>query len=43
MTAEVQVRETGTGLRFTGAPLRQGDPVPLDVGTVTVEATVVRV
>jgi hypothetical protein len=43
MTAELRVRETGTGVRFKGAPLRQGGTVALDFGTVTVEATVVRI
>jgi hypothetical protein len=40
MTAELQVRETGTGVRFKGSALRQGRTVVLDLGTVTVEATV---
>jgi hypothetical protein len=41
LTAELRVRQTTTGLRFKGQPLRQGSEVVLDLGTVTVRATVV--
>jgi len=43
LTADLRVRETNAGLQFKGAPLRQGRTVSLDLGTVTVEATVVEV
>ncbi|MFC6615206.1 DUF4330 family protein [Halopenitus salinus] len=43
ITADLRVRETTTGVRFKGEPLRQGSTVVLDLGTVTVEATVVAV
>lgn len=43
LTADLRVRETDTGLRFKRRPLRPGGNVTLDLGTVTVEATVVAV
>jgi hypothetical protein len=43
MTADLRVRETSAGIRFKGAVLRQGATVVLDLGTVTVEATLVSV
>ncbi|MFA9515730.1 DUF4330 domain-containing protein [Halopenitus sp. H-Gu1] len=43
LTADLRVRETTTGIRFKGNPLRQGSTVVLDLGTVTIEATVVSV
>lgn len=43
VTTELQVRETTAGPRFKGDPLRQGGTVTLDLGTVTVRATVVNV
>jgi hypothetical protein len=43
LMTELRVRETSTGLEFKGESLRQGSTVVLDLGTVTVEATVVSV
>lgn len=43
ISADLQVRETPTGIRFKGESLRSGSTVVLDLGTVTVEAEVVRV
>ena len=43
LTTELQVRETVSGPRFKGEPLRQGSTVTIDLGTVTVQATVVSV
>jgi len=43
ITADLQVRETPTGIRFKGESLRGGSTVVLDLGTVTIEATVVSV
>ena len=43
ITADLQVRQTGDGVRFKGEPLQQGETVVLDLGTVTVEVTVVSV
>ncbi|WP_224333826.1 DUF4330 family protein [Haloprofundus halobius] len=43
MTAQLSVRETPAGLTFKGERLQQGDEVVLDLGTVTVRATVVRI
>ncbi|RAW44741.1 hypothetical protein DQW50_12895 [Halorubrum sp. 48-1-W] len=43
LTTELQVRETVSGPRFKGDPLRQGETVTIDLGTVTVRATVVNV
>ena len=41
LTAELSVRETVTGATFKGQTLQRGRTVVLDLGTVTVEATVV--
>lgn len=41
ITAELTVRESPSGPTFKGEPLRVGEPVSLDLGTVTVRATVV--
>jgi hypothetical protein len=41
--ADLRVRETATGLRFKREPLRLGENITLDLGTITVEATVVEV
>ena len=43
ITADLQVRETATGVQFKGEPLRGGSRVTLDLGTVIVEAEVVSV
>ena len=43
ITAEFQLRETPSGLAFNGDQIRQGSTVTLDLGTATVEATVVSV
>lgn len=43
ITAELDVRETTAGVRFKGETIRQGSTVTLDLGTVTVEATVVSI
>ncbi|WP_435118895.1 DUF4330 domain-containing protein [Halolamina sp. C58] len=43
ITAELRVRETTSGLTFKGESLRQGTTVVIDLGTITVEATVVGV
>ena len=43
ITADLQVRETPTSVQFKGESLRSGSTVVLDLGTVTVEAEVVRV
>jgi hypothetical protein len=43
LTADIMVRETVAGPQFKGDPLRQGEQVTLDLGTVTVRATVVNV
>ena len=40
ITASLQVRETATGVSFKGSPIRRGDPIVLDLGTITVRATV---
>ena len=41
ITADLAVRETATGLTFKGRTVQQGNTVVLDLGSVTVEATVV--
>lgn len=41
LTTDLQVRETTTGLEFKGRSLQQGSTVVLDLGTTTIEATVV--
>ncbi|MDZ5810503.1 DUF4330 domain-containing protein [Halorubrum sp. AD140] len=43
ITAEVQVRETPTGVQFKGEPLRGGTTITLDLGTRVIEAEVVGV
>jgi len=43
LTADLRVRETTSGLRFKGQSIRQQSEVVLDLGIVTVEATVVSV
>ncbi|WP_144924259.1 DUF4330 domain-containing protein [Halorubrum salsamenti] len=43
ITADLQVRETATGVQFKGEPLRSGTTVTLDLGTVLVEAEVVSI
>ena len=43
ITAELLVRETATGTRFKASPLRVGSRATLDLGTITVEATVTSV
>ncbi|KPN29448.1 hypothetical protein SY89_00161 [Halolamina pelagica] len=43
ITADLTLRETTTGLTFKGEPIRQGSTVVIDLGTITVEATVVGV
>jgi len=43
ITAALRVRETTAGVRFKGETIRQGATVTLDLGTVTVRATVVDV
>jgi hypothetical protein len=43
VTADLQLRETPSGLAFKGDQIRQGSTVALDLGTITVEATVVSV
>lgn len=41
ITTELRVREATTGLTFKGDSIRQGSTVVIDLGTITVEATVV--
>ncbi|QLG28674.1 DUF4330 family protein [Halorarum halophilum] len=41
VTADLSVRETSTGLTFKGRTIQQGNTVVLDLGSITVEATVV--
>ena len=43
ITADLQVRQTADSVRFKGETLQQGETVVLDLGTVTVEVTVVSV
>ena len=43
ITADLRVRETTSGLTFKGESIRQGSTVVIDLGTITVEATVVGV
>jgi hypothetical protein len=40
ITAELSVRETPTGVTFKGKTIQRGSTIVLDLGTVTVEATV---
>ncbi|MCQ4333105.1 DUF4330 domain-containing protein [Natronomonas sp. F2-12] len=41
ITADLLVRETSSGPQFKGEPLRVGSQTTLDLGTVTVETTVI--
>lgn len=41
VTADLSVRETSTGLTFKGRTVQQGSTVVLDLGSLTVEATLV--
>jgi hypothetical protein len=43
ITAELFVRESTTGTRFKSEPLRVGSRATLDLGTITVEATVTNI
>jgi hypothetical protein len=43
LTTDLRVRETTTGPRFKGEPLRQGSTVVIDLGTIVIEAEVVSV
>lgn len=43
ITADLQVLDTDTGLKFKGRSIRQGDEISLDLGTITIRATLVRV
>ena len=43
ITAELRVRETTEGVRFKGDSLRQGSRLMLDLGVITVDATVVSI
>ncbi|MFD1597510.1 DUF4330 family protein [Halobellus rarus] len=43
LTADLLVRETSSGTQFKAEPIRVGSRVTLDLGTVTVEATVINV
>ena len=43
LTADLMVRETVAGAQFKGDPLRQGERITLDLGTITVRATVISV
>ncbi|MEF8780719.1 MAG: DUF4330 family protein [Haloferacaceae archaeon] len=43
ITAELDVRETTVGVRFKGESIRQGSRITLDLGTITVDATVVSI
>jgi hypothetical protein len=43
ITADLQVRQTADSVQFKGETLQQGETVVLDLGTVTVEVTVVSV
>lgn len=40
LVVDVQVRESGDGYRFQSAPIRVGEPIELDFGTIAVNATV---
>ncbi|AXG09676.1 DUF4330 family protein [Haloplanus rubicundus] len=41
ITAQLRVRETTSGLRFKGQSIQQQSQVVIDLGTITIEATVV--
>ncbi|OYR42844.1 DUF4330 domain-containing protein [Halorubrum sp. Hd13] len=43
ITAELQVRETATGVQFKGEPLRGGTNITLDLGTRIIETKVVSI
>ena len=43
VTADIQVRDTPTGVQFKGEPLRGGTTITLDLGTRVIEAEVVSV
>ena len=43
LRVQLQLRETPAGLAFKGEQIRQGSTVNLDLGTVTVDATVVAI
>ncbi|EMA63070.1 hypothetical protein C469_03580 [Halorubrum lipolyticum DSM 21995] len=43
ITADIQVRDTPTGVQFKGEPLRGGTTITLDLGTRVIEAEVVSV
>lgn len=43
ITAELRVRETTNGVRFKGDSLRQGSGLTLDLGVITVDATIVSI
>jgi len=43
ITAELQVRETTTGTRFKGQPIQQQDTITLDLNSVTVRGTIIRI
>lgn len=43
LRAELQLRQTPAGLAFKGEQIRQGSTVNLDLGTVTVDATIVSI
>jgi len=40
ITAELQVRESVNGVTYKGEPIRPGDTILIDLGTVTIRATV---
>jgi hypothetical protein len=43
ITADIQVRDTPTGVQFKGEPLRGGTTITLDLGTRIIEAEVVSI
>jgi hypothetical protein len=43
ITAEIQVRDTATGVQFKGEPLRGGSTITIDLGTRVIDAEVVSV
>jgi hypothetical protein len=40
ITAEIQVRESVNGVTYKGEPIRPGDTILIDLGTITIRATV---
>lgn len=40
ITAEIQVRESVNGITYKGEPIRPGDTILIDLGTITIRATV---